>query len=275
MTTFTTIDGTQIYYNDWGQGKPVLFSHGWPLDGDMWEVQMLYLASRGYRAISYDRRGFGRSSQPWTGYDYDTFADDLHQLIEHLQLDSITLVGFSMGGGDVTRYVARHGAAKVAGLILLGATVPVFGKQDDYPQGVDHAVFDGMKAGLLKDRAQFMTDFNPAFYGTNVGNVVSPAIFAQTVNTAMLASLKATLACVTAFSQTDFRQDLTKISVPTLVIHGAADGVAPFEITGKLTVELVPGCHLKLYEGAAHAFPTTHADRLNEDLLSFLEQLNA
>lgn len=273
MSTMITTDGTEIYYNDWGQGQPVLFSHGWPLDGDMWEAQMLYLASRGYRAIAYDRRGFGRSSQPWTGYDYDTFADDLHQLIEHLKLDSVTLVGFSMGGGDVTRYIARHGAAKVAGLALLGSTVPVFGKREDYPQGVDLAVFEGMKAGLSKDRAQFLTDFNPAFYGTDVGNVVSPAIFAHTVNTAMLASLKATLDCVTAFSQTDFRQDLTRVTVPTIVIHGAADSVAPFEITGKLTVELLPGCQLKLYEGASHAFPTTHADRLNEDLLAFLQQL--
>jgi non-heme chloroperoxidase len=273
VSTFKTTDGTEIYYNDWGQGHPVLFSHGWPLDGDMWEAQMFYLASRGYRAIAYDRRGFGRSSQPWQGYDYDTFADDLHQLVEHLNLDSITLVGFSMGGGDVVRYMTRHGSSKVAGLALLGSTVPVFGKRSDYPEGVDKSVFDGMKAGLVSDRAQFIADFNPAFYGPDVGNKVSAAVVARTVNTAMLASLKATIDCVTAFSETDFRPELVNVQVPSLVIHGAADGVAPFDITGKLTVKMISGCQLKLYEGASHAFPTTHADRVNEDLEDFLKQL--
>jgi non-heme chloroperoxidase len=271
MSTFTTTDGTHIYYNDWGQGKPVLFSHGWPLDGDMWEAQMQFLASRGYRAIAYDRRGFGRSDQPWEGYDYDTFADDIHQLIEHLNLSDVTLVGFSMGGGDVTRYIARHGSSKVAKLALLGAVVPAFIKSADHPQGVDKAVFDGMKGAILKDRAQFMTDFNPMFYGTDIGQKVSPAIFTHTVSKAMLASLKATIDCVTAFSETDFRADMDKINVPTLVIHGGGDVVAPFEATVKLATELIADCALKIYEGAPHAFPTTHADRLNEDLLAFLQ----
>ncbi|PTT88474.1 alpha/beta hydrolase, partial [Pseudomonas sp. HMWF005] len=156
MSTFFTHDGIEIYYKDWGSGKPVLFSHGWPLDADMWEYQMEYLSSRGYRTIAFDRRGFGRSEQPWHGYDYDTFADDIAQLIKHLDLREVTLVGFSMGGGDVSRYIARHGSERVAGLVLLGAVTPLFGQKADFPQGVDKSVFDGIKAGLLKDRAQFI-----------------------------------------------------------------------------------------------------------------------
>jgi non-heme chloroperoxidase len=271
MSTFTTNDGVEIYFKDWGTGKPVLFSHGWPLDADMWEAQMLYLSSRGYRTIAFDRRGFGRSSQPWEGYDYDTFADDIHQLIEHLGLTDVTLVGFSMGGGDVTRYIARHGTSKVAGLALLGAVVPAFVKSDDHPKGVDPAVFEGIKAGVLKDRAQFITDFNAIFYGTDIGHTVSPATFNQTVNIAMLASLKGTLDCVTAFAGTDFRPDMAKIDVPTVVIHGDADVVVPFEATGKQAVEMIKGAQLKLYKGAPHGFVVTHCDRLNEDLLSFIQ----
>lgn len=236
MSTFVTRDGTEIYYKDWGSGKPVLFSHGWPLDGDMWEYQMQYLSSRGYRTIAFDRRGFGRSSQPWDGYDYDTFADD------------------------------------IAGLVLLGAVTPIFGKAADFPQGVDGAVFDGIKAGLLQDRAQFIADFAAPFYGTNHGQKVSDGVLAQTLNIALLASLKGTIDCVGAFSETDFRADLAKVDVPTLVIHGDDDQIVPFETTGKLAAEQIQGAELKVYAGAPHGFAVTHTQQLNEDLLAFLQR---
>ena len=270
MSTFVTRDGTEIYFKDWGTGKPVLFSHGWPLDADMWEYQMEYLSSRGYRTIAFDRRGFGRSSQPWNGYDYDTFADDIAQLIEHLDLRDVTLVGFSMGGGDVTRYIGRHGTARVAKLALLGAVTPIFGQSADFPQGVDASVFAGIKDGLLKDRAQFVTDFAPAFYGINQGQQVSEGVLTQTLNIALMASLKGTLDCVTAFAETDFRPDMGKVDVPLLVIHGDADQIVPFETTGKLAATMVEGAQLNVYEGAPHGFAVTHAQQLNEDLLAFI-----
>jgi len=272
MSTLVTRDGTAIYYKDWGTGKPVLFSHGWPLDADMWDTQMEFLASRGYRAIAFDRRGFGRSSQPWSGYDYDTFADDIAQLIEHLDLNEVTLVGFSMGGGDVTRYIARHGSQRVAGLVLLGAVTPLFIKTADNPEGVDRSVFDGIKAGLRADRAQFIADFAAPFYGINHGQKVSQGVQAQTLNIALLASLKGTLDCVTAFSETDFRGDMARIDVPTLVIHGDDDQIVPFATTGKKAAEMIEGAQLKVYAGAPHGFAVTHAQQLNDDLLAFLSR---
>jgi pimeloyl-ACP methyl ester carboxylesterase len=270
MAYLTTRDGADIYYKDWGSGKPILFSHGWPLDADMWEYQMEYLSSRGYRTIAFDRRGFGRSSQPWTGYDYDTFADDIHALIEHLDLRDVTLVGFSMGGGDVSRYIARHGTARVAKLALLGAVTPIFGQAPSFPQGVPASVFAGIKSGLLKDRAQFIADFSAAFYGTDIGHDVSQGVMTQTLNIALMASLKGALDCVTAFSETDFRPDMAAIDVPTLVIHGDADAIVPFETTGKLASEMIKGAELKVYEGAPHGFAVTHQRQLNEDLLAFV-----
>lgn len=272
MATFTTRDGTEIYYKDWGSGKPILFSHGWPLDADMWEYQMLHLASHGYRCVAFDRRGFGRSSQPWSGYDYDTFAEDIHELIEHLDLREVTLVGFSMGGGDVARYIGRHGCARVAGLALLGAVTPLFIKTADHPQGVEKSVFDDIRASLREDRAQFIADFGTTFYGLNKGQEVSEGVLTQTLNIALLASLKGTLDCVTAFSETDFRGDLAKVEVPTLIIHGDADQVVPFEATGKLAAEQIRGAQLKVYPGAPHGFAVTHADQLNEDLLAFVSR---
>ncbi|RMV98963.1 Arylesterase [Pseudomonas caricapapayae] len=271
MSTFNTKDGTEIYYKDWGTGKPVLFSHGWPLDADMWEYQMEYLSSRGYRTIAFDRRGFGRSSQPWTGYDYDTFADDIAELIGHLDLRDVTLVGFSMGGGDVTRYIAKYGSERVAKLALLGSVTPFFLKTEDNPEGVDKSVFDGIKEGLLKDRAQFISDFATPFYGLNKGQKVSEGVLTQTLNIALLASLKGTLDCVTAFSATDFRADMAKIDVPTLVIHGDGDQVVPFEASGKRAAELIKGAELKVYPGAPHGFAVTHAETLNKDLLTFVQ----
>ena len=270
MSTLTTRDGTEIYYKDWGSGRPVLFSHGWPLDADMWEYQMEYLSQRGYRTIAFDRRGFGRSDQPWTGYNYDTFADDIAQLIEHLDLRDVTLVGFSMGGGDVSRYIARHGSARVAGLVLLGAVTPLFIKTADHPEGVDGSVFDGIRAGLRQDRAQFIADFSPVFYGIEQGHKISQGVLTQTLNMALLASFKGTLDCVTAFAETDFRPDMAKIDVPTLVIHGDSDQVVPLEATGRLAAQLIAGAKLKVYEGAPHGFAVTHGQLLNEDLLAFL-----
>ena len=272
MSTFTTQDGTQIYYKDWGKGKPVLFSHGWPLDADMWDSQMNFLAERGYRAIAFDRRGFGRSDQPWEGYNYDTFASDINDLITHLDLQDITLVGFSMGGGDVTRYIGKYGTARVAGLALLGAVTPIFGKTADHPEGVDQSVFDGIKDGLRKDRAQFISDFATPFFGLNAGQTVSEGVLTQTLNIALLASLKGTLDCVTAFSETDFRADVAKVDVPTLVIHGSNDQIVPFEATGKLSAELISGAELKVYDNGPHGFAATHQDQLNNDLLAFLQK---
>lgn len=271
MSTFKTLDGTEIYFKDWGSGKPVLFSHGWPLDSDMWEKQMLFLSERGYRTIAFDRRGFGRSSQPWDGYHYDRFADDIHELIEHLGIEEVTLVGFSMGGGDVTRYIARHGSKKIARLALLGAVTPYFIQSADHPEGVPAEVFEGIAAGLTKDRAQFISDFATPFYGINHGQQVSAGVLTQTLNIALLASIKGTIDCVTAFSETDFRPDMATIDVPTLVIHGDDDQIVPFEATGKLAAQMIKGAQLKVYAGAPHGFAVTHADTLNADLLAFLQ----
>ncbi|MDO6405598.1 alpha/beta fold hydrolase [Pantoea phytobeneficialis] len=272
MSTFKTTDGTQIYFKDWGKGKPVLFSHGWPLDADMWDSQMNFLAERGYRVIAFDRRGFGRSDQPWQGYDYDTFASDINDLINHLGLDKVTLVGFSMGGGDVTRYIGNYGSARVTSLVLLGAVTPIFGKAADYQEGVDLSVFAGIRDGLRKDRAQFIKDFAAPFYGTNAGQTVSEGVLTQTLNIALLASLKGTLDCVTAFSETDFRADIAKVDVPTLVIHGSNDQIVPFATTGKVAAEMISGAELKVYDNGPHGFAVTHQDQLNEDLLAFLQR---
>jgi non-heme chloroperoxidase len=272
MATFKTPDGTEIYYKDWGSGQPVIFSHGWPLDADMWEYQMHFLAERGYRAIAYDRRGFGRSSQPWDGYNYDTFADDLSLLIDRLDLKDVVLVGFSMGGGDVARYIGRHGSSRVAKAVLLSAVTPLFITTQNHPQGVDRSVFDGIKAGILADRPQFLDDFGALFYGTNrEGSKVSKGMLTQTLSIALLASIKATVDCVTAFSETDFYDDLKKFDVPTLVVHGDDDQVVPFEATGKLAAAAIAGSQLKVYKGAPHATAYTHKDQFNADLLAFLK----
>jgi len=272
MTTLTLRDGTELYYKDWGAGQPILFSHGWPLSADMWEYQMLFFASRGYRVIAFDRRGFGRSSQPWEGYDYDTFADDIGELIEKLDLKKVVLAGFSMGGGDVVRYIARKGSARVAKLALISAVTPLFMKTPDHPEGVDKTVFDGIRAGLAADRPQFLDDFSTVFYGTNrEGAKVSQGVFKQTLQIALQASIKGTIDCVTAFSETDFRPDMKKIDVPTLVIHGDDDQVVPIAATGKLAARMIPGSQFKVYAGAPHATCFTHKDQVNADLLAFIQ----
>jgi non-heme chloroperoxidase len=270
MTILSLRDGTPLYYKDWGSGQPILFSHGWPLSADMWEYQMMALASQGFRTIAFDRRGFGRSSQPWTGYDYDTFADDIGELIEHLDLRDVILVGFSMGGGDVTRYLARAGSSRVSKLALISAVTPLFMKTADHPVGPDRSVFDGIKAGLQKDRAQFLDDFGALFYGTNrPDSAVSKGVLTQTLQIALQASIKATVDCVTAFSETDFRSDMSKVDVPTLVVHGDDDQIVPIEATGRLAAQMIKGATLKVYAGAPHATAFTHKDQLAADLAQF------
>ncbi|SIR08580.1 alpha/beta fold hydrolase [Pseudacidovorax sp. RU35E] len=273
MSFLTLRDGTDLYYKDWGSGQPILFSHGWPLSADMWDAQMMFFAERGYRTVAFDRRGFGRSGQPWTGYDYDTFADDISELIEALDLKDVVLVGFSMGGGDVTRYIARHGSGRVARLALVSAVTPLFVKTADHPDGPEPAMFEGLRAGLMADRPQFLDDFSAIFYGTNRPGAtpVSQGIFKQTLQIALQASIKGTLDCVTAFSGTDFRADMAKIDVPTLVIHGDDDQVVPIEGTGKLAAQMIKGATLKVYPGAPHATCTTHKDQVNADLLALIE----
>jgi non-heme chloroperoxidase len=270
MATFIASDGAEIYYKDWGTGQPVIFSHGWPLDGDMWQSQMIYLASRGYRTIAFDRRGFGRSSQPWQGYGFDRLADDVAELIETLDLRDVLLVGFSMGGGEVVRYTGRHGSRRVAKLALISAVTPFMLKTDENPEGIIKSVFDGMRAGVQADHPQFIRDFSVFFYGTNrAGAQVSPGILEQTFAIAMRASLKATFDCIAAFSETDFRSDLKLIDRPTLIIHGDDDQTAPIAVTANRAAKLITDSTYKVYEGAPHATPITHKERVAADLLDF------
>ncbi len=271
MTTFTTTDGTEIYFNDWGQGRPVVLIHGWPLDADMWSTQALALAEKGNRVIAYDRRGFGRSSQPWSGYDYDTLADDLAGLIDHLSLSDVTLVGFSMGGGEVARYLGRHGAAKVAKAALVSAVTPFLLKTEDNPTGVDQSVFDGMLAGLRADRAAFLGAFAPQFYGNSMlRKRVSAEVLDWTFQMAMLGSLQATLECAKAFSATDFRPDMAAFTMPTLIIHGTADATVPIDSSGRVAARMIAGAKLIEYDDEPHGIPATAPDRLTADLLAFI-----
>ena len=235
----------------------------------MWDSQMLHLAENGFRAIAFDRRGFGRSDQPWQGYDYDRLADDIAELIGHLDLRDVVLVGFSMGGGDVTRYIARHGSERVGKLALLGAVTPQFMKTAGHPVGPEKSLFDGIRAGLRADRAQFLKDFSPVFYGVNHGAAVSDGVLEQTLQIALQASLKATLDCVTSFSETDFHPDMATIDVPTLVIHGDDDQVVPLDATGALAAKMIANATLTIYDGAPHGFVVTHDARLKADLLAF------
>lgn len=270
MPFITTTDNVSLYYKDWGTGRPVLLSHGWPLSADMWDEQMLSLANAGYRVIAFDRRGFGRSSQPWEGYDYDRFADDIAELIEALDLKDVTLVGFSMGGGDVSRYIARHGEARVHSLVLLGAVTPLFIRTEDHPFGPDKPFFDALRAALHADNAQFLKDFAPVFFGKNHGQTVSDGALAHFLQLGLQAGLKAKIASTAAFSETDFRPDMAKITVPTLIIHGDDDQVVPIEGTGSLAAEMIQNATLKVYPGAPHGFTVTHQTELTKDLLAFL-----
>ena len=273
MPKLETKDGTGLFYNDWGSGSPVVLIHGWPLDSDMWEYQANHLASNGHRVVAYDRRGFGRSDQPWSGYDYNTFADDLAAVIEKLDLRDVTLVGFSMGGGEVARYLARHGAARVARAALVSAVTPFLLKTPDHEDGVDRSVFDGMVTNLLTDRPKFLATFGKQFYGVGLLDFsVSSDYLEWTRNVAMLGSMKATVDCVRAFSETDFRADMKAFTMPTLVIHGDADATVPIYVAGRAAAALVPHATLLEYPGAPHGLHYTEKDRLNEDLLNFVNR---
>ena len=261
-----------LYYEDHGTGKPVILIHGWPLSGRAWEKQTLILLSQGYRVITYDRRGFGESSKPTVGYDYDTFAQDLHKLITKLDLRDITLAGFSMGGGEVARYLGTFGAERVKKAVFVAAITPFLLKTPDNPSGVDGNVFEGIKAGVTADRFAFLTQFFTNFYNVDVygGKLISDQALQLSWDIAAGASPKGTLDCVTAFSSTDFRKDLGRIDVPTLVLHGDSDRIVPIDSSGKLTHKLVKGSRLVVIEGGPHGLTWTHADQVNSELLQFL-----
>jgi non-heme chloroperoxidase len=272
MSTFTTKDGTELYYKDWGSGKPVVFSHGWPLNSDSWEAQMQFLAERGYRCIAHDRRGHGRSSQPWNGNDMDAFADDLAALIETLDLKNVFLVGFSMGGGEVARYIGRHGTKRLAKAALISAVPPLMLKGAANPGGVPRNVFDGLRAGLLADRSQLYKDLatGPFFNFNRPGARVSQGTIDWFWLLGMQSGLKSSFDCVKAFSETDFTQDLKKFDLPTLIVHGDDDQVVPIGVSALASAKLVKSSTLKVYKGAPHGLTDTHKNQLNEDLLAFL-----
>ena len=273
MNMITTKDGTQIYYKDWGSGQPVVFSHGWPLSSDSWESQMFFLASKGYRCIAHDRRGHGRSSQPWNGNEMDTYADDLATLMEKLELKNAILVGFSAGGGEVARYVGRHGTKRVAKAVLVSSVPPLMLKTPANPGGLPIKVFDGIRAASVANRSQFYKDLaGGPFFGFNrPGAKVSQGLIDWFWMQGMTAGHKNTYDCIKAFSETDFTEDLKKFDVPTLVIHGDDDQVVPIDAAGRASAKLVKNAKLTVYPGAPHGLTDTHKDKLNADLLAFLK----
>ena len=270
-STITTRDGVELYYKDWGSGQPVVFCHGWPLNSDSWESQMFHLANNGFRVIAHDRRGHGRSSQPWTGNDMDHYADDLAQVIEALDLKNAILIGFSTGGGEVARYVGRHGTRRVAKLGLISAVPPLMLKTADNPGGLPIEVFDGIRAGSVKDRSQFYLDLaSGPFYGFNrPGAKASQGLINAWWMQGMMAGHKNTYDSIKAFSETDFRADLKKFDKPTLVIHGADDQIVPIDAAGKASAAIVKHARLIIYPGAPHGLTDTHKDQVNADILAF------
>jgi non-heme chloroperoxidase len=272
MSTITTQDGTRIYYNDWGTGQPVVFSHGWPLSADAFEDQMFFLAQNGYRCIAHDRRGHGRSSQPWQGNDLDTYADDLAELVKHLDLEDAIHVGHSTGGGEVARYIGRHGTKRVAKAVLIGAIPPVMVKSPANPGGTPIEVFDGLRAGVQADRSQLFKDLSLPFYGYNrPGAKVSEGVRDSFWMQGMLCGFPAAYFCIKAFSETDLTEDLKKIDVPTLILHGDDDQIVPIADSALLSAKIVKGAKLVIYKGAPHGLCTTHKDRVNADLLAFIK----
>jgi non-heme chloroperoxidase len=272
MAMITTKDGTQIYYKDWGSGQTVVFSHGWPLSADAFEDQMFFLSSHGYRCIAHDRRGHGRSSQPWKGNDMDTYADDLAELIETLDLKDSTLVGHSTGGGEVTRYIGRHGTDRVAKAVLIGAVPPLMLKTPTNPGGTPIEAFDQIRANVKADRSQFWKDLSLPFYGYNrTGAKISEGVRDSFWLQGMMAGFPASYFCIKAFSETDLTEDLKKFDVPTLILHGDDDQIVPIGASALLSSKIVKGSTLKVYKGAPHGMCTTHKDQVNEDLLAFIE----
>ena len=269
-TTITTKDGTTIYYKDWGTGQPIVFSHGWPLSSDAFEDQMLFLANNGYRCIAHDRRGHGRSSQPWTGHNMDQYAADLNELVTKLGLTNVILAGHSTGGGEAARFVAQHARGRAAKLVLIGAVTPLMLKTDANPGGLPLSAFDGIRAGVLADRAQFFRDLTTPFYGANRANAkVSQGVRDTFVMQGMMGSLKAEYDCVKAFSETDFTADLKAITIPTLVLHGDDDQIVPIDDTARLAVKLLQKGKLQTIAGAPHGMCTTHKNEVNAALLAF------
>jgi non-heme chloroperoxidase len=270
MSMITVKDGTQIYYKDWSSGQPVVFSHGWPLTADAWEDQMVFLAAHGFRAIAHDRRGHGRSSQPWNGNDMDTYADDLAALFEALDLKDAILIGHSTGGGEVARYIGRHGTQRVAKAVLVGAVPPIMLKTAANPGGLPIEVFDDIRKGVLEDRSQFFKDLTTPFFGANRdGARVTQGMRDSFWMQGMMGGLKNELDCIKAFSETDFTEDLKKCDVPTLIIHGDDDQIVPVDASARLSAQLVRNAQLKIYPGGDHGLAATHKDQLNADLLTF------
>ncbi|GAA5035261.1 alpha/beta fold hydrolase [Streptomyces siamensis] len=271
MSTFTTSDGTDIFYKDWGSGQPVVFSHGWPLNADAWDGQMRLVAENGFRAVAHDRRGHGRSAQPWQGNHMDQYADDLAELIEKLDLTDVILVGHSTGGGEVARYIGRHGSARVAKAVLLGAVPPLMLKTDANPEGTPLDAFDGIRAGVAADRSQFYQELSVPFFGANrEGSAVSQGKRDEFWLQGMQAGLKAAYDCIRQFSETDFTEDLARIDVPTLVAHGDDDQIVPIAAAALKTAELVKDATLKVYPGAPHGLVGEFEQAFNADLLEFI-----
>ena len=274
MSTITVKDGTTIYYKDWGKGPVVTFSHGWPLCADAWDGQMLFLAQNGFRVVAHDRRGHGRSSQPSSGTDMNGYADDLAAVIEELDLNDVTLVGHSTGGGEVTRYIGRHGTKRVAAAVLIGAVPPLLLKTASNPDGIPIEVFDGLRSSLAKDPSQFWKDFATMFYGANrPGAKVSQGMLDQFWLWSMQGGLKNLYESVKAFSETDFHQDLKKFDVPALVMHGEDDQIVPIDISGKRSAKLIKGAKELFYPGAPHGLTSTNPDQVNADLLQFVKSV--
>lgn len=276
MNTITVKDGTSIFYKDWGKGQPVVFSHGWPLNADAWDPQMLFLGQQGFRVIAHDRRSHGRSEQTWDGNDMDTYADDLATLFEKLDLKDAILVGHSTGGGEVARYIGRHGTKRLAKAVLISSVPPILVKSASRPNGVPIEVLDGIRQGTVNDRPQYLKDFSTPFYGYNLpGAKISEGVRENFMLQGLQASIKGLYDCISAFSETDFTEDLKKIDVPTLVLHGDADQIVPFPISGALTAKLVTNATLKVHPGFPHGMCTTEADTINQDLLAFIQSNKA